>query len=183
MQLGLECLLGELLLVEVDRQLHVVAVDRRHTANFPHDPAGVVDLVGDVAPLAVQFVLHAQFDPELPDTLVEVVALALVEVLRLGRDASHVADDMTRQRRVGIDPPRLLEDLHAGKVLDAFLQGDRRALVDVLGDGHRQERAVHLALEPGLHLLDGHVDPARQASEDLGAVVAVADHFPVDSRR
>ncbi len=180
-ELGLECLLGELLLVEVDRQLHVVAVDRRHSAYLAHDPAGIVDLVGDVAPLAVQLLFHAQFDPELPDALVEVVAVALIEVLRLGRDASQVADHMAGQRRVGIDPPRLFEDLDARKVLDAFLEGDGGALVDVLGHGHRQERAVHLAVEPGLHLLDGHVDPPRQATEDLRAVVAVANHFPIDA--
>ena len=75
-QLGFERLLGELLLVEIDGELDVVAVDRRHPANLADDPARVVDLVGDVAPLAVQVFLHAQLDTELPDTLVEVVARA-----------------------------------------------------------------------------------------------------------
>jgi hypothetical protein len=180
LQLRLEGLLGELLLIEIDRELHVVAVDRRDTPHLAHDPAGVVDLVGDIAPLAVEFLLHAQFDPELTHALVEVVPLALVEVLGLGGDPPQVTDDVTGDRRIRIDPTRLFEDLDPGEVLDAFLDGDGGAFVDVLGDGHGQEGAVHLALEPSFHLLDRHVHPARQSTEDLGAIGSVADHAPVD---
>ncbi len=57
---------------------------------------------------------------------------------------------------------------------------DRRSLVDVLGDGHRQERAVDAAVVALLHLLDRDIDPAGQSPEDLGAVVRAADEFPVD---
>ena len=180
LQLGLERLLGELLLIEVDRELHVVAVDRRNPPNLTNDPARVVDLVGDGAPLAVEFVLHAQFDAELSDTFVLEVALALVPILGLGGDGPHVADDMAGERRVGIHASRLLEDLDTGEVLDAFLDRDGRAFVDVLGNRHRQERAVHLTVESRLHLLDRHIDPTRQAPEDLGSVVTVANHLPVD---
>ena len=89
---------------------------------------------------------------------------------------------MAGDRRVRVhDASRLFEDLHPGEVFDALLDGDGGALVDVLGDRHGQERAVHLAVEPGLHLLDRNVDPTGQAAEDLGAVGAVADHFPVDA--
>ena len=180
LELRLERLLGELLLVEIDRQLDVIAVDRRDTVDLTDDPARVVDLVRDEAPLAVQFVLHAQLDAELADPFVQVVTGRGVRVLRVGGDAAHVADHVAGERRVRIHAARLLLDRHAGQVLDAFLDRGGRAFVDVLGHGHRQERAVHLALEARFHVLDGHVDPARQAPEDLGAVLVAAQHRPVD---
>ena len=60
-------------------------------------------------------------DPELADALVQEVPLLLVEVLGLGGDAAHVADDVTRQRRVRVHASRLLEDGHAGQVLNGNL--------------------------------------------------------------
>ena len=137
LELGLECLLGVLLLIEIDRDLHVLPVDRRDLGDGPDDPARVVDLVGDVAPLAVEFFLHAQLDAELAYPFVEVVAGVDVVVLVLLGDTTHVSDDVARQRCVGVHASRVLDDRHPGQILDALLQRDRRALVDVLGDRHR----------------------------------------------
>ena len=180
LELALERLFGVLLLIEVDGQLDVVAVDGGDLLDLAQDAAGVVDLVGDVPPLAVQLLLHAQLDAELADALVEVVPRGGVLVFGLGRDAAHVADDVARQRGVRVDPPRLLDDDDPGQVLDPLHDRRRGALVDALGDRHRQIRAVHLAVETLLHLLDRNVDPSGQAAEDLGAVGLAADHIPLD---
>ena len=109
-ELRLECLFGELLLVEIDRELDVVAVDRRNPLDLADDAVGIVDLVGDRTPRAVQLVLHAQLDAELADAFVEEVAEALVVVLRLSGDAAHVPDHVAGERGVGIHPARLFED-------------------------------------------------------------------------
>ncbi len=87
---------------------------------------------------------------------------------------------MAGERRVRVDAARLLEDLDTGEILDPFENRGGGRLVDVLGDRHRQERAVHLAVEAGFHVLDRYVDPAREPSEDLRPVAVSTDDVPVD---
>ena len=131
----------------------------------------------------MQLFLHRQLDAELADAFVQLVPACEVLVLRLGSDATHVADDVAGERRVRVDAARLLEDLHTGKVFDSFEDRRRGGLVDVLGHRHRQERAVHLAVEARLHVFDRHVDPTGQTPEDLGTVAVSSDDIPVDGNR
>ncbi len=74
----------------------------------------------------------------------------------------------------------MFDDLDARQVLDPFEQRGCGSLVDVLGDRHRQERAVEAAVEPTLHLLDRDPDPTRHPTEDLGAACLATDDLPVD---
>ena len=171
LELRLERLLGVLLLVEIDRQLDVLTVDRRNALDLTNDLTRLVDLIGHVAGRAVQLLLHRELDPELADTFVQFVPLLEVHVLGLGGDAPHVAHDVTGQRRVRIHPSRFFHHHDAGEILDPFENRGGRRLVDVLGHRHRQEVAVDLCVVAFLHLLDRHIEPARQTTEDLGAPV------------
>ncbi len=178
---GLDRLLGVLLVVEVDRELDVEPVERRHVLDQANRAVGGIDLEDLAPPGSVQHRFHALLDAELSDPFVEQVTrrLEVVVPLVLG-DRAHVADDVSRVRRVGVHPLPLGEDVQAGEVLGAFEQRRRRGLVDPLLDRHREERAVDLGLEATLHVLDRDVDPRRQAPEDLEPVGPAAQLLPVD---
>ena len=87
-------LLGQLLDVEVDGQLHVVALHRRLRAEDAEHPALRVDLeLGDPG-LAAQGVLVGRLDAGLADLVARLVALLLAGGQFLVVDLADVADDV-----------------------------------------------------------------------------------------
>ena len=120
LQLGFQRLLGVLLQVEVDAELDVLPRHRLDRLEQPHGVAGGVDLPHLFAPLAVQLGLHAGFHTELTDAFVAVVAQQQVVLQRAGSDGTHVAHDVTGQRRERVHPVPLLGDIDAREVLAAL---------------------------------------------------------------
>ena len=131
----------------------------------------------------MQHRFHASFDTELTDPLGQNVGLVerIVELL-LG-DRPHVSDHVGGMGRVRIYAPGFGQDLDAGEVLNPFKDCDGGRFVNVFPDRHREERAVLVRVETSLHLLDRHVDPTRQALEDLLALRLAAQHLPVNRNR
>ncbi len=182
-QLGLQQTLGVLLQVEVDGQLDVHPVDGVPAADLADDAAVRVDLVDDLAPLAVQRGLVLELDTGAADILAavrRVVAEGDVVGGVLFRDRPHVADDVGGERRIRVHPSVRLDHRDAGEVLAAFAEGDDDVLGDVLGDRQRTQCREVAGVEPRLHLLDGDADPAGQAAEQGGAVGGAAHRHPVD---
>ena len=180
-KLRLQRLLGVLLLIEIDRELDVIAIDRRVTPHLTHDAAGIVYFVRNRTPLAVEFALHAELDPKLPNSFVEEVAIVTVIILAFRRDPAHIAHYMTGQRRIRVDPTRLFNDGHTRQIFYPLFDRDGDPFVDVLSDWHWQKGAVDVALESGLHLFNRHVYPPRQPTKDLCAIVGSANNFPINA--
>ena len=182
-ELGLEQPLGVLLELEVDRQLDVLAVDRRLVAELADDAVVGVDLVDDLAPLAVEGVLHRQLDAGSPNLLAvdgRVVTEVLVVLLVVGGDRPHVPDHVAGQRSVRVVPPPALDDRDARKVLAALLDRHRHVGRHALLQRQRLVAAVALGVVAGLHVCHRHVEPPGEAGEQLGPVGVATDHVPVD---
>ena len=109
-----------LLIAGHDGQLDVVAVLRLGVAQFSSDLAHPVALHHPVAlpQIAVlgQPVLHGGFNAVHADGVAVFIAFFLqLGPFLGGRDSAHVADDLRRQRRPGIDPLGAHGDLHAAQ--------------------------------------------------------------------
>ncbi len=112
--------------LEVDRQVHRVARDRRLRIQHAHDLAPRIDHLVRPAVDPAQPRLQAGLDADLADELIGLVALALEGVhLRLV-DRRHITDDMTEQCGVQIRAYGPARDGHAWKRGDAL--GDPQLL-------------------------------------------------------
>ena len=192
-QLGLERLLGVLLDIQVDAELHVESGHRVDVliGEFTHDRTRCVDLVDLLAPPAVQLAFHTLLNTKLPDTFVSLVPLGEVALQPTLADRAHEPHHMGRQRRIGIHALVLLGDVDARIVLTALHEEVDRGLVDVFLQWQGQQRIELLLFLTPRRLLVTRVVPAhqivdrclqrtRQPCEQLQPVARLAYDLPVD---
>ena len=113
------------------------------------DLAAGVDLVLHVAGRTAKILFEGELDAGAADGVGQLVALGLVVLGLLVRDAPDVADDVAGDRRVAVDPLPALVDLDTRVVLGPLLQVDRRVLADALGQRQGQERVEARVLQRG----------------------------------
>jgi len=188
---GAEQLVGDILQVDVQRQLQRVAVYRRGAAQRAHRAAGGVGLDLLEAVLAVQLVLVHRFQPQLADVGGAAVVGGLLlggEALFLARaDAADVAEHVAGQLlvRVVAVQPRL--DLDAGEAPQVGRNPGGLGIVHLQPQRYRLEvlrfrqeflEAFQVARRDRHHLaqrLDGGVevvDLVRCQLQGVGRVVA-----------
>ena len=189
---GLECLFRHLLIVEVDRELHVETCYWLYSlvGELTHDAARGVDFVDPLAPTTVQFAFEAELDTELANAFVALVALGQVGVETFLGDGPHVTDHVRGQRRVEVYALVLDHDIDARVVLTALLDEGNRVFIHVFLQRQWQQSVVQLPLRARFwnqmagvvathEVIDWCFQGARESFEQLLTILLLLDDSPV----
>ena len=163
------------LVVHIQRQLNIVAVRRLCVGDFAHDfrPVVAFDDAAALAQGAVlrQPILHRRFNAVAADGVVVAVPFCLQrQPHRARRDLADVADDLRRQRLLGVDALCAFGDVHARQHHRLRFNLRHRLEGNVLRNRNRQGVVqVHLHFGKDSHDFEHRV----LINDDAGDVAAV----------